>query len=104
MNKSKKEWLESMADKYHTKAEKAYRNYQETGITRYEREYNQAEDLAEAIDAAAAANEEHEQLLNLKSEICWIVSQAERGTYDEDDVFRNLSSLARTFCGYRKED
>lgn len=47
--------LEALAEKYAAKAEKAYQNYQETGISRYSREYHNAEELFYAFQAAANA-------------------------------------------------
>ena len=37
--------LEALAEKYAAKADKAFQNYQETGISRYSREYHNAEEL-----------------------------------------------------------
>lgn len=57
-----KEELIALADKHQEKADKAYKNYQETGITRYSRDYRNSEDLAAALRMAANAEENHRSL------------------------------------------
>ena len=59
--------LEALAEKYAAKAEKAFQNYQETGISRYSREYHNAEELFYAFQAAANAAEEHAALLGMQT-------------------------------------
>lgn len=54
---TKKELI-ALADKHQEKADKAYKNYQETGITRYSRDYRNSEDLAAALRMAAKAAEQ----------------------------------------------
>lgn len=41
--------LEALAKKYAAKADKAYQNYQETGISRYSREYHNALEESQAV-------------------------------------------------------
>ncbi len=60
--------LEALAKKYAAKADKAYQNYQETGISRYSREYHNAEELFYAFQAAANAAEEHARIMGLAQE------------------------------------
>lgn len=62
----KREELEKLASKYQEKADKAFTNYQETGMTRYDRERRNAEDLAEALRMAARAAEDAHRLVDLK--------------------------------------
>ena len=59
--------LEALAEKYAAKADKAFQNYQETGISRYSREYHNAEGLFYAFHAAANAAEEHAALLGMQT-------------------------------------
>lgn len=47
--------LDALVEKYEAKAARAYQNYQETGITRYDREHRNADDLASAMRMAASA-------------------------------------------------
>lgn len=51
----KREEIESLAAKYQQKADRAFQNYQETGMTRFDREQRNNEDLAEALRMAARA-------------------------------------------------
>ena len=52
-----KEELIKLANKYQVKADNAYAIYQVTGISRYDRERRNAEDIAEVLRAAANASE-----------------------------------------------
>ena len=58
--------LEVLTEKYEAKAERAYQNYQETGISRYDRERRNAEELADAMRMAAQASDDYSQLINLR--------------------------------------
>lgn len=98
MNKSE---LMDMADAYQTKADKQFRNYQETGITRYEREYRKNDDLATALRMAANAADEHNELLHLRSTLSMIAAEAQRAEHAEnrekamESVCKSLVSTAR---------
>lgn len=70
--------LTALADKYQHKAEKAYQNYQETGITRYDRERRQNEDLAESLRMAANAADEHSALIHLRAAVASLAYEAKR--------------------------
>ena len=63
------EELLDLAKKYQEKADRNYRNYQETGISRYDWERRNAELLAEAMRMAANASEDHSKLIQLRSYI-----------------------------------
>ena len=71
-----KEELIDLADKHQEKADKAYTNYQETGITRYSRDYRNSEDLAAALRMAANAEEDHRSLTSLRVDISRVASSA----------------------------
>lgn len=58
--------LYALAEKYDAKAETAFRNYQETGISRYDRERIRHEDLAQALRIAASAKDDHDALVDLR--------------------------------------
>ena len=60
------------------KAEKAYRNYQETGITRYSREMRNNEDLADAIRMAARAADDSHKLVDLRVTFSALADKARR--------------------------
>ena len=68
--------LEALAAKYQEKAEKAYRNYQETGITRYSREMRNNEDLADAIRMAARAADDSNALADLRTTLSSLADKA----------------------------
>ena len=70
--------LEALAAKYQEKAEKAYRNYQETGITRYSREMRNNEDLADAIRMAARAADDSHKLVDLRVTFSALADKARR--------------------------
>lgn len=59
--------LLALAEKYQAKADRNYSNYQETGISRYDRERRNAEQLADALRMAANASEGHSKLIHLRA-------------------------------------
>ena len=71
-----KEELIALADKHQEKADKAYKNYQETGISRYGWNYRNSENLAEAFRMAANAEEDHSSLIALRCDISRVASNA----------------------------
>ena len=58
--------LEAMIERYDAKAEKAYMNYQETGMSRYDRERARNEDLADALRIALNAADDHSAAVDLR--------------------------------------
>lgn len=77
--------LELLAEKYQMKADRAYRNYQETGITKYDRERRQNEDLADAMRMAAAASDDHHALIHLRGAVASLASEAKHIEFVPDD-------------------
>ena len=65
----KKEELWAMAAKYEAKAERAYMNFQSTGISRYDKARREADDLASALRMAAEAKETYSALVGLRGAI-----------------------------------
>lgn len=80
-----KEKLQEMASRYQEKADRAYMNYQETGITRYDRERRNAEDLADALRMAAYASDDHDELCGFKGMMSYLAAKASRIKYMPDD-------------------
>lgn len=78
-----KQRIEQLANKFRKKAENAYNNYQETGISRYAREYRNAEDIADALQVALNASDEHTAFINLRADIGRLAARA-------DNVRRNV--------------
>ena len=100
-----KDKLLAMAEKYQAKAEKAYQNYQETGIQKYQTAYRNADDLAASLTAAADAVEDKQLLMSLKSEIIWyahIFELTANNISDEKvkNEINNFVSMAVAFAGY----
>lgn len=94
--------LEALAEKYEAKASRAYMNYQETGIPRYDREHRNAEDLASAMRMAVAASDDYSRLVNLRCSVAMEASKAQAAMREPEDkrmeamekVLKNLVSLA----------
>lgn len=61
--------LEVLVQKYEDKADRAFRNFQETGISRYDRERRNAEELADAIRMAAGASDDYAALVHLRADL-----------------------------------
>lgn len=105
-----KQQLLNLSDKYREKAEKAFENYQSTGITRYDRERRNAEDMADAFSMAAGAADEHAHYIHLRAELIWLAGQAEKAVTGDApkerlaDVLRDVISAAVTYCNYAKRD
>ena len=102
--------LEKLATKYQDKADRAYRDYQETGITRYDRERRNAEDLAEALRAALNASEEHQALGHLRAEFAWLANLADEAL-DNDapkeklaEILEQVVSSATVYCRYKRRE
>ena len=98
--------LEALAAKYAAKAEKAFQNYQETGISRYSREYHNAEELFYAFQAAANAAEEHAALLGMQTVMHNLAGRAQKADTEEKAraVLKELVSYARMMGLVREEE
>lgn len=96
----KREELEKLAEKYQQKADKAFQNYQETGMTRYDREHRTNEDLAEALRMAARAADDSSRLVDLRVTLAELGSRAATelnfGTDEtRKGVLRDIAASAR---------
>lgn len=99
--------LNKLVDKYQDKAEKAYRNYQETGMQRYDRERQKAEDLAEALNAAANAAEEHNTLQSLRAEFNWVAYRADAAIESGNvelmkEILKGVVDYASAMLNYKR--
>lgn len=72
--------LMKLADSYRKKADAAYQNYQETGITRYYNIYHRNDDLADALQMAANAADEHAALIAIRAELAHFAFRAAMAT------------------------
>ena len=76
-----KKKLMELAERYQRKADAAFQNYQETGITRYDTARRNNEDMAEALRMAASAKEDHDRMIHLRgvlSQLAWRAAEANR--------------------------
>lgn len=94
--------LEVLAEKYEAKAARSYQNYQETGISRYDREYRNADSLASAMRMAANAEGNYSKLVNLRGSMSMLASKAQVALKEQEDkqesamekVLKDLVALA----------
>lgn len=102
------EQLIKLANRYDDKASRAYYNYQETGMPRYDRERSNAEDMAEALRMAANAADDHSKLISLRAELADLAYRGEKMLNDEDPnwagLIREIVSLAEVFAGYKRRN
>lgn len=63
--------LDDLIAKYEVEADKNWRNYQDTGLSRYERAQHKAEDLADTLKVARDASEDHNKMLQYR----WIITK-----------------------------
>ena len=105
-----KEDLGKLAARYQEKADRAFRNYQETGISRYDRDYRNAEDMADAFRAAANAAEDHSALGSLRAEFVWIAGQADAALAENAPrdklagILESIISYAAATCHYARRE
>ena len=96
----KKNELERLAERHQSKADKAFMNYQETGIQRYERERERNEDYADAFRMAAAAADDHSALGGLRAEMVMLATRADGILAEEtDQQLEQLRGLAESIIG-----
>lgn len=109
-----KKELEKLAAKYQAKADEADATYQETGMSRYYTSKTRNEDLADSLRMAAAASDEHQELVSLRMVMTNYMSRAAAATSKfrpEDDRANLAMKLAEDLAAYgqmngyiRKED
>lgn len=97
--------LKKLIDRYQQKADTAYRNYQESGVSRYDREYRNNEDLADALLIALNASGEHTQLISIRSDLASLAGAAEQAVHHHDvdeatKVLNNLIAVATSYGVY----
>lgn len=89
-----KKKLMELAERYQCKADTAFQNYQETGITRYDTARRNNEDMAEALRMAASAKEDHDRMIHLRgvlSQLAWRAAGANRAS--EEDRPRKMQAV-----------
>ncbi len=76
MNMSKEE-LAATIEKYRQRADGNYQNYQESGIQRYQREYRKAEDMADTLQVALNASDDHADMIALRCVLAILGAKAQ---------------------------
>lgn len=83
-----KKTLETLVERYQKRADRAFENYQETGIKRYDTERNNMEDLADALRMAANAADEHNAYVNMRGSFVGLVTIAQKIELAADEESR----------------
>ena len=98
--------LLELAERYQRKADTAFQNYQETGITRYDTARRNNEDMAEALRMAASAKEDHDRMIHLRgvlSQLAWRAAEAKpcqrRGAASEDAGGARRAAVCGPYAG-----
>ena len=99
----------ALAEKWDAAAQRAEARYQESGLPRHNREREQAQDLADALQIAASAADDHDELVSLRMMVNQLAVKAHAAldalgapdrTSDRDiltDLARNVISTARLY-------
>lgn len=80
--------LEKLAERYQQKADRAFENYQDTGLRRYDTERNNMEDLADALRMAANAADEHNAYVGMRGAFVGLVTIAQEIELAADEESR----------------
>lgn len=98
--------LDKLIDKYQAEADKNFRNYQETGITRYDTASRKAEDLADTLRVVKSAADDHNKVLHYRSQLSLLASQAQRiqDAGEAGQLLKSLIALAVADGLIRKEE
>ena len=98
-----------LAEHWQDKAYRAMDRYQESGLARHNREREQAQDLADALQIAASAADDHSELISLRGAVYCLAVKAHAAVdaldapdraSDRDiltDLARNVISTARLY-------
>ena len=101
--------IAALAERWQAKADRAIDRYQEDGLARHNREWEQAQDLADALRIAAFAADDHDELISLRGAVYCLAVKAHAAVdaldapdraADRDiltDLARNVISTARLY-------
>ena len=70
--------ITQLRDQYRARADTAYKNYQDSGDSRYYRTKNRAEDIADALQIALNAADDHNSMLDLRACLSALANKAQR--------------------------
>lgn len=99
----------ALAERWQAKADRTLERYQESGLARHNREREQAQDLADALQIAASAADDHSELISLRGAVYCLAVKAHAAVdaldapdraSDRDiltDLARNVISTARLY-------
>lgn len=91
------EKLDKLIDKFTRQAERQFQNYQETGLRRYEKAYEDATDMADSLQMARDAADDHTKMLNYRFYIYSWAIEAQRVTDQAgaEKLLKGIVSAAR---------
>lgn len=97
--------LDKLIDKYQFEADRNFRNYQETGMTRYDTASRKAEDLADTLRVVKTAADDHNKVLHYRSQLSLLASQAQRisDPGEAGHILKSLIALAEMDGLIRRE-
>ena len=95
-----KDELLKKANHYSELAAKAGHNYQTTGLSRYGRDRDNYEDLADVYRAASAASDDHNAVLSLRSELLTFASKFDKVITGERIDLLDLLQVAKELISY----
>lgn len=79
-----RERLQELSERYHKKADRAYRSYQDSGIQKYYRDYENADEMVDIISLALNALDEHRELISLRSSFSMCAEKARVALISQD--------------------
>ncbi|MBQ5630484.1 MAG: hypothetical protein IIV15_04165 [Ruminococcus sp.] len=92
--------IAQLRDQYRARADTAYQNYQDSGDSRYYRTQRRAEDIADALQIALDAADDHNRTLDLRACLIALALKAQRiidsahgDPYDPVDVHDFLHTV-----------
>lgn len=97
-----KEKLMKLSEKYQAKADAAFENYQETGMSRYGSTYRRNEELADALRMAAGAADEHHAYISMKAQMANFACRAKMAAIADTEEKRDelTEALVRDLASY----
>lgn len=95
-----KDEIRKLMDQQQRVADRNYLNYQDSGISRYDRAQQRAENIVWLCEQALGSADEHQELINLKAEFNGIGADAIRLSHEwnENEAFaliKNMAAIAR---------
>ena len=101
-----KDKLDVLIEKYQKKADEQFQNYQETGMRRYEKAYEDAQDLADTLTMARNASDDHAQLMSLRSHVVFLATKARQieNPGEAEGLLKEILAVARLYGLIQREE